>query len=87
MAADFDPSENTASQDDLVQNCIPLGWRDKCSKLLIPLNKCRQATLYAPWQCADERHTYERCQYDDMMNRMKQAQKAIMKKAAEAAGE
>ena len=24
-------------------------WRDNCSGLLIPLNKCRHASLYAPW--------------------------------------
>lgn len=35
-------------------------WRDNCSALLISLNKCRHATLYAPWKCEDERHTYEK---------------------------
>lgn len=34
-------------------------------RLLIPLNKCRKQTLYAPWKCEDERHTYEKCQYDE----------------------
>lgn len=24
-------------------------------RLLIPLNKCRKQTLYAPWKCEDER--------------------------------
>ncbi len=25
------------------------------NSLLIPLNKCRKQTLYAPWKCEDER--------------------------------
>lgn len=25
------------------------------NSLLIPLNKCRRDTLYAPWKCEDER--------------------------------
>ena len=33
--------------------------------LLIPLNKCRHKELYAPWKCEDERHGYEKCQYDE----------------------
>lgn len=39
-------------------------WRDYCSHLLIPLNKCRRANSFLPWKCVDERHTYEKCQYD-----------------------
>lgn len=44
--------------------------------LLIPLNKCRRKTFYAPWACEEERyvclsdpsHTYERCQYQEYVN-------------------
>lgn len=28
---------------------------DLVNSLLIPLNKCRKQTLYAPWKCEDER--------------------------------
>ncbi len=33
--------------------------------LLIPLNICRHKTDYLPWKCEDERHVYEKCQYDE----------------------
>lgn len=30
---------------------LPLAYRDSCAHLLIPLNKCRRETWYAPWSC------------------------------------
>ncbi|BGP23833.1 hypothetical protein JCM10295v2_002734 [Rhodotorula toruloides] len=39
---------------------LPLGWRDQCGKLLIPLNVCRHENLYMTWKCDDERHAYEK---------------------------
>ncbi|KAF9051357.1 B18 subunit of NADH:ubiquinone oxidoreductase [Panaeolus papilionaceus] len=65
----------TASQEELKANGVPLGWRDSCSALLIPLNICRQNTMYKPWECEHERHTYEKCQYDDYVRRMKELSK------------
>ncbi|KAF8334995.1 NADH-ubiquinone oxidoreductase B18 subunit-domain-containing protein [Cantharellus anzutake] len=50
---------------------LPLGYRDHCSTLLVPLNKCRRTNNYAPWECEHERHAYEKCQYDDYIRRMK----------------
>ncbi|GHJ88744.1 hypothetical protein NliqN6_5146 [Naganishia liquefaciens] len=78
-------SSQTASQSEMDAARVPLGWRDQCSALLIPLNKCRHKTLYAPWACEDERHGYEKCQYDDYMRRMKQlsAQKRAAAEAEE----
>lgn len=66
---------------------LPLPYRDSCAHLLIPLNKCRHKTWYAPWKCVvsldegrlhkqeltipqDERHGYEKCQYDEFMERV-----------------
>ncbi|GAA98271.1 hypothetical protein E5Q_04954 [Mixia osmundae IAM 14324] len=34
---------------------LPLGWRDNCAGLLIPLNKCRHENFYLPWKCTDEK--------------------------------
>ncbi|PPR01233.1 hypothetical protein CVT24_005997 [Panaeolus cyanescens] len=65
----------TASQEELKANRVPLGWRDSCSALLIPLNVCRHKTMYKPWECEHERHTYEKCQYDDYVRRMKELSK------------
>lgn len=61
---------------------IPLHWRDHCSGLLIPLKLCRDETYSMPWQCHDERHAYEKCQYDEYQRRV--AKMTRMK--AEAAG-
>ncbi|WFD40339.1 uncharacterized protein MJAP1_003325 [Malassezia japonica] len=53
-------TDHTASLEESNAARLPLGYRDSCSALLIPLNKCRRQTLYAPWKCEEERHTYER---------------------------
>ncbi|BGP39088.1 hypothetical protein JCM10450v2_003040 [Rhodotorula kratochvilovae] len=60
-----------ADQATAAKARVPLGWRDACGKLLIPLNVCRHENLYATWKCDDERHVYEKCQYDDYLSRMK----------------
>ncbi|KAM0745657.1 hypothetical protein T439DRAFT_330471 [Meredithblackwellia eburnea MCA 4105] len=60
-----------ASQDVAKEARLPLGWRDACGSLLVPLNVCRHETIYATWKCDDLRHAYEKCQYDDFVSRMK----------------
>ncbi|KAJ7275719.1 NADH-ubiquinone oxidoreductase B18 subunit-domain-containing protein [Mycena rebaudengoi] len=77
------PSSTTASQAELKAFKVPLEWRDGCSSLVIPLNICRKQSLYMPWKCEHERHTYEKCQYDDYVRRMKEATR--LKLAAEEA--
>ncbi|KAL4364620.1 hypothetical protein AHAS_Ahas07G0024300 [Arachis hypogaea] len=64
-----------ATQEKMVEVKVPLTYRDQCAHLLIPLNKCRQAELYLPWKCENERHSYEKCQYELLMERMLQMQK------------
>ena len=39
-----------------------------------PLNKCRQETFYLPWKCEDQRHGYEKCEYELFLERMKKMQ-------------
>jgi len=68
-------ASTTASQTELKAKKVPLGWRDQCSSLLIPLNVCRRDKYYLPWECNDERHAYEECQYKDYMRRMKELSK------------
>ncbi|RDB29881.1 NADH dehydrogenase [ubiquinone] 1 beta subcomplex subunit 7 [Hypsizygus marmoreus] len=77
-------SATTASQTELKQHRVPLGWRDSCSALLLPLNVCRKQTYYVTWECDHERHTYEKCQYDDYVRRMKELTKRQKAAAAEA---
>jgi len=74
-------SSTTASQEEATRAQLPLGYRDQCSALLIPLNKCRRQNFYLPWECENEKHAYEKCQYDDYIKRMK----ALSKMKAEAA--
>ncbi|KAI1792503.1 B18 subunit of NADH:ubiquinone oxidoreductase [Ganoderma leucocontextum] len=76
-------SSTTASQSELRAAKVPLGWRDQCSALLIPLNVCRKDKLYLPWECENERHAYEKCQYEDYLRRMKELSKRKLAAAEE----
>ncbi|KAG6601714.1 NADH dehydrogenase [ubiquinone] 1 beta subcomplex subunit 7, partial [Cucurbita argyrosperma subsp. sororia] len=64
-----------ATQAEMVEARVPIPYRDQCAHLLIPLNKCRQSEFYLPWKCENERHSYEKCEYELVMERMLQMQK------------
>ncbi|KAJ4845428.1 hypothetical protein Tsubulata_045415 [Turnera subulata] len=64
-----------ATQEEMVEARVPIPYRDQCAHLLIPLNKCRQSEFYLPWKCEDLRHSYEKCEYELVMERMLQMQK------------
>ncbi|GFP93968.1 NADH dehydrogenase [ubiquinone] 1 beta subcomplex subunit 7 [Phtheirospermum japonicum] len=64
-----------ATQEEMADAKVPIPYRDQCAHLLIPLNKCRQSEFYLPWKCEAERHTYEKCEYELVMERMLQMQK------------
>jgi hypothetical protein len=57
--------EVKATLEELRESRIPLAWRDGCVDLLLPLNTCRNNSKYLPWKCEHERHTYEKCLYDE----------------------
>ena len=59
-----------ATQQEMNDAKLPLAYRDQCARLLIPLNKCRRAEWYLPWKCEHERHTYEKCQYEEYKKRV-----------------
>lgn len=40
-----------ATREEMSDAKLPLAYRDSCAHLLIPLNKCRRETWYAPWKC------------------------------------
>ncbi|KAK9458273.1 NADH-ubiquinone oxidoreductase B18 subunit-domain-containing protein [Dipodascopsis uninucleata] len=75
-----------ATAEEMKEAKIPLGYRDRCAGLLIPLNKCRQETMYLPWKCNDLRHAYEKCEYMEFQARVnalkKQKEAAAAAKAA-----
>ena len=75
MAAEGTSKKMMATQAEMVENRVPIPYRDQCAHLLIPLNKCRQAEFYLPWKCENERHTYEKCEYELVMERMLAMQK------------
>jgi len=58
-------------QEELQNAKIPLGYRDFCAHLLVPLNACRRKELYLPWKCEHERHAYEKCEYLEYKRRLK----------------
>lgn len=62
-------------QEEMNEAKLPLGWRDFCAHLLIPLNECREANLYMPWTCKHEKHAYEKCQYKEYKKRVIAMQK------------
>lgn len=59
-----------ATPEEMKAAKIDLAYRDSCAGLLIPLNECRRATASVPWECNDERHAYEKCQYLEYKARM-----------------
>jgi NADH dehydrogenase (ubiquinone) 1 beta subcomplex subunit 7 len=75
-----------ATQAEMAEARVPLPYRDQCAHLLIPLNKCRVAEYYLPWKCEPERHAYEKCQYELVMERMLQMQKIREAQEAKAKG-
>ncbi|OQO06629.1 hypothetical protein B0A48_08416 [Cryoendolithus antarcticus] len=62
---------------------LPLQYRDSCANLLIPLNKCRVQNYYMPWTCTDERHGYEKCQYEEFKIRVKKMEELRAERGGE----
>ncbi|CAC9893782.1 unnamed protein product [Aureobasidium pullulans] len=58
----------TASREEMSDARLPIPYRDTCAHLLIPLNRCRHNEYYLPWKC--ERHSYEKCQYEEFKKRV-----------------
>ncbi|KAI0031559.1 B18 subunit of NADH:ubiquinone oxidoreductase [Vararia minispora EC-137] len=82
-------SSATASQEELKAHRVPLGWRDQCSALLIPLNVCRREHNYLPWECEHEKHAYEKCvtltdRFRSYVRRMKALSKIRQREIEEA---
>ncbi|KAK0387470.1 hypothetical protein NLU13_5782 [Sarocladium strictum] len=70
MGSDAATMPREATREEMREARLPLAYRDSCAGLLIPLNKCRRETWYAPWKCEDERHSYEKCQYEEFKKRV-----------------
>ncbi|KAJ1642291.1 hypothetical protein LPJ64_005856 [Coemansia asiatica] len=69
--AEFKEPEMKVTAQEMAEARLPLRYRDYCAHLLIPLNKCRHRSMYLPWKCEEERHAYEKCEYEDFMRRSK----------------
>jgi NADH dehydrogenase (ubiquinone) 1 beta subcomplex subunit 7 len=57
------------SKEEMKKAGIDLAYRDFCAHLLIPLNECRRKSFFLPGKCGDERHVYEKCQYEECVFR------------------
>ncbi|GLJ52617.1 hypothetical protein SUGI_1119820 [Cryptomeria japonica] len=75
MAEEIPPKQQIATQEEMMKARVPLGYRDQCAHLLIPLNECRVKEFYLPWKCEHDRHTYEKCEYELFMERVRKMQK------------
>jgi len=75
---------NPATRQEMSDAKLPMAYRDRCAHLLIPLNECRRETWWAPWKCKDERHSYEKCQYDEFVKRVKKMDELKAAKKEEA---
>ena len=65
-----------ATQEEMMAAKLPLGFRDYCAHMLIPLNECRVESFYLPWKCVDLRHAYEQCQYEEYLGRLHRKREA-----------
>lgn len=59
-----------ATQEEMKAMRVPLGYRDSCAHLLIPLNQCRLREFYLPWKCEEERY-YSHVRLADVDMRMR----------------
>ena len=64
-SSDNNESTMKATKEEMKKAGIDLAYRDFCAHLLIPLNECRRKSFFLPWKCKDERHVYEKCQYEE----------------------
>jgi NADH-ubiquinone oxidoreductase B18 subunit (NDUFB7) len=93
MGGDHHHSPEAMPREDqdlelLKKHQIPLGYRDNCAHLLVPLDECRRDTFYNPNRCGPQRHLYEECQYIAWSRRVEAKKKMVAeadaaKKAAE----
>ncbi|USP78152.1 uncharacterized protein yc1106_05426 [Curvularia clavata] len=83
-----------ATREEMSAARLPLPYRDSCAHLLIPLNRCRHEEFYLPWKCEtdggptdcvgqNERHSYEKCQYEEFKERVKKMDELRAAKAGE----
>ncbi|TKX18191.1 putative NADH-ubiquinone oxidoreductase B18 subunit (NDUFB7) [Elsinoe australis] len=63
-------NSTSATREEMSAAKLPIAYRDSCAHLLIPLNRCRYEEYYLPWKCEDERHSYEKCQYEEFKKRV-----------------
>jgi len=73
-AIQFDPRPIKATVEEMKKARLRITCRDTCAHHLIALNKCRNESLYAPWKCGAEKHSYEICLYKEHLRRVKKKQ-------------
>ena len=81
---DEPPREMIATQKEMMDNRVPLQFRDYYAHLYIPLKKCRLRTGKVPWGCKEEKHEWEHCEVEDYYRRMRDKLRENIKAKAEA---
>ncbi|XP_064386820.1 NADH dehydrogenase [ubiquinone] 1 beta subcomplex subunit 7-like [Halichondria panicea] len=71
MAAPF-KREMQVTSEEMSEAQVPLNLRDYCAHYFIPLMKCRKENYYLPWKCKKEKHSWEECQFQDYLDRVRQ---------------
>ncbi|ELR06447.1 hypothetical protein GMDG_07972 [Pseudogymnoascus destructans 20631-21] len=69
-AVGLSDASTPATRAQMSEAKLPMAYRDSCANLLIPLNRCRYEEYYLPWKCETERHSYEKCQYEEFKKRV-----------------
>uniref|UniRef100_A0A914Y305 NADH dehydrogenase [ubiquinone] 1 beta subcomplex subunit 7 n=1 Tax=Panagrolaimus superbus TaxID=310955 RepID=A0A914Y305_9BILA len=83
--------EMKVSWEEMDQYNLTIGQRDYCAHLLIPLIKCQSNYVPAAGHmCVDERHAWDKCEYEDYIGRIKEYEREkrllLRKKRKEAIG-
>merc|ERR1712189_68497 len=65
-----------ATQQELMDNKVPLRYRDYCAHLFLPLLKCRRdKNIVLPWHCGPEKAEWDECQIQDYYRRMREMER------------
>ena len=81
---DEPPRVMIATQKEMMDNQVPLKFRDYCAHVYIPLKQCRYRTSRVPWACKEEKHAWEHCEVEDYYRRMRDRLREKIKAKAEA---
>lgn len=60
------------TKEEMIAAKVPPQFRDYCVDQYLDLQRCHKATFPHVQRCTTELHKYHKCEYDDMVLRMKE---------------